>query len=73
MPSPELGAGPTPEPSAFGPSKPLPSGIQSPEFGAGPIALLAAAVAQNTVIVNIATIAMMLNNFFILITTYDGT
>jgi len=79
MPSPELGAGPTgptPEPSAFGPldsSNPLPSGMQSPELGAGPKALLAAAVAQNTVIVNIATIAIMLINFFISITTYDGT
>jgi len=79
MPSPEFGAGPTgptPEPSAFGPlgsSKPLPSGMQSPESGAGPKVLLAAAVAQNTVIDNIATITIMLINFFISITTCDGT
>jgi hypothetical protein len=47
--------------------------MQSPELGAGPKALLAAAVAQNTVIANIATIAIMLINFFVSITTYNGT
>jgi hypothetical protein len=79
MPSPEFGAGPTrplPEPSAYGPlgsSKPLPSGMQSPESGAGPRALLAAAVAQSTVMDNIATITMMLISFFIFINTYDGS
>jgi hypothetical protein len=47
MPSPALGAGPTPGLSSFcqlGWSNPLPSGIQSPEFGAGPT--LAAAIPQ---------------------------
>ncbi len=77
MPSPELGAGPTPEPSPFGPSNPLPSGTQSPELGAGPglIAPLDAALTaptQSIAIVNIATIEIMLINFFISITAYNG-
>jgi hypothetical protein len=78
MPSPELGAGPTSEPSPFGPSNPLPSGMPSPELGAGPglIELLAAALTaptQSIAIVNTATIVIMLITFFISITTYNGT
>jgi hypothetical protein len=77
MPSPELGAGPTPETSPFGPSNPLPSDTPSPELGAGPglTAPLAAALTaptQSIAIVNIATIEITLINFFISITTYNG-
>jgi hypothetical protein len=49
MPSPALGAGPFPGLSGFcllGWSKPLPSGIQSPEFGAGPTLFSAATTPQ---------------------------
>jgi hypothetical protein len=49
MQSPELGAGPVPGLCSYcplGSSKPLPSGVPSPEFGAGPTLVAANTVPQ---------------------------